>query len=360
MLTPIQRLKIRLMTEGMALTPEARAQLSGHEGDRPLTLADYASTSGIAMELEQGIWVNVPIKDHNPNFVQVPGCILDVDNKGFLIKENGAKISRANPLPVPAYHDKINSHGEPYIDYAITHTDRVRISPIAGCSFVCKFCDLPYKMYYRRKHVEGFVEAIEAALSDHLLPARHVLISGGTPKPEDYSYLHEVYERVVIGFPAVDVDIMMVPMPGLLDLEWLKEIGVHALSINLELWDEDLAKRYMPRKSRITRGEMLNFIARAVEIFGPGRVRSLLMIGETLEPMESTLMAVDALAARGCQPILSPFRPDPATPLRKLQPPREAFLVETYLRSRDICDRHDVILGPDCLPCQHNTLTFPE
>ncbi len=358
MLTPIQRLKIRLMTEGMALTPEARAQLSGGgDGHRPLTLADYASTSGIAMELEHGVWVNAPIRDHNPNFVQAPGCILDVDKGGFVVKESGAEMARAIPLPVPAYYDQTNENGEPFVSYAITHTDRVRISPIAGCAITCQFCDLPYKMRYQKKRVEGFLEAITTALNDPLLPAGHVLISGGTPRKEDFSYLHDVYERVTTGFPGIDVDIMMVPLPGLLDLNWLHQIGVHALSINLEMWDKSLAHRYMPKKAKLTRDYVLDFIAQAVDVFGKGRVRSLLLVG--LEPIEATLIAVDALAARGCQPVLSPFRPDPATPLRNLAPPVEAYLTEVYQRSREICECHQVDLGPSCLPCQHNTLTFP-
>src|SRR5262249_22894405 len=93
-------------------------------------------------------------------------------------------------------------------------------------------------------------------------------------------------------------------------------------------------------------------------IFGPGRIRSLLMVG--LESMEATLAGVEFLALRGCQPVLSPFRPAPGTRLEKMPPPRTEFLVEVYLRAREIGDRRGVNLGPDCLPCQHNTLTFPD
>jgi hypothetical protein len=356
MLSPLQRLKIRLMVEGITVTPAARGLLSGRDGCRPLTLADYASTSGIAMELDGAVWVNAPICDYNPNFVQAPAAILDVDADGFVVRSNGF-VSKARPLPVPAYHDQTNGAGERYVDYAITHTDRVRLSPIGGCSFTCQFCDLPYKLSYQRKRVEGFVDAITSALADPWLPARHVLISGGTPRPDDFGYLHEVYERIATGFPGVEVDIMMVPLPGLLDLDWLHGIGIHALSINLELWDQSLASRYMPKKAKLTREHYLAFIGRAVEVVSGPRIRSLLMVG--LEPLESTLDGVEALAARGCQPVLSPFRPDPATPLRNLPPPDEAFLTQVYERARDICDRYGTQLGPNCLPCQHNTLSFP-
>ncbi len=45
----------------------------------------------------------------------------------------------------PEYHGRCNEAGEPYNSYAFTHADRVRISPIEGCSMTCKFCDLPYE-----------------------------------------------------------------------------------------------------------------------------------------------------------------------------------------------------------------------
>ncbi len=58
MLTQVQQLKLALFTNGMVITPEARRQIAGEPG-RPLTFADYASTSSIFMELEGRISVNV-------------------------------------------------------------------------------------------------------------------------------------------------------------------------------------------------------------------------------------------------------------------------------------------------------------
>jgi hypothetical protein len=76
--------------------------------------------------------------------------------------------------------------------------------------------------------------------------------------------------------------------------------------------------------------------------------------------MEETLRGVEALAERGCFPILSPFRPDPGTPLRNHLPPNANSLEETFLRSLDIAEYRGVKLGPRCIPCTHNTLTLPD
>lgn len=357
MLTSIQRLKIELMTDGLAVSDAAREELSAHEEHRPLTLADYATTSGISMELGGRIWVNAPIRDFNPNFVVNPPHLLDYEEGRFVLRSGELEVE-ASPVPVPQYHDQLNPWGERYTSYAITHTDRVRISPIEGCGIVCTFCDLPYEFRYRKKRVEGLVDSVRKALDDRLLPAQHAMISGGTPKPEDYDYENEVYEAVLGAFPGLDVDIMMTPAPGLLDVRRLHQLGAHGLSINLEMFNEERARKIMPLKAKLPREDFLDFIEEAVNVFGPGKIRSLLLVG--LEPLEDSLRGVEALAERGCEPALSPFRPDPSTPLRKEKPPSVSFLVEAYERSYELAEKHGLKLGPRCIPCHHNTLTFPD
>jgi len=357
MLSPIQYLKIALMTQGMELGPAARAALTGADGSQPLTLADYATTSGISLCLGKDVWANVPIEEHNPNFIQHPPYRLEYDHGTFYIRAGDTEVE-ARPVPVPAYHDQLNQWGERYTSYAITHTDRVRISPIAGCAIACQFCDVPYEYRYTRKRVAGLVDSVGIALEDSRLPARHVLISGGTPRPEDYDYENEVYAEVCHAFPGVDVDVMMVPVQGLLDPKSLVETGIHGLSINIEMYNEERARKLMAGKARVGRDHYLDFIARAVEAFGPGRIRSLLLVG--LESLEDTLRGVEVLAERGCEPVLSPFRPDPSTPLRNYSPPGIPMLVEVYERSAEVAARHGVHLGPRCVPCHHNTLSFPD
>ncbi len=357
MLTEVQHLKLRLMTEGIAITPQSRAAFVPDDPTAPLTLAEYASTSGIGLRLHPNVWVNAPTCDYNPNFVEQPANTLEYTGEGLVVR-SGSLEWPAVPVPVPAYHKRVNSRGELYVSYGVTHTDRVRISPIGGCSIACHFCDLPYKVRYHRKSVEGLVESVRVALEDAWLPARHVLISGGTPTAADYAYENEVYEAICATFPSTPIDIMMMPMPGLLDPSVLHRIGIHIIYANLELYNEKAARRFAPAKAKLGRSAYLNFIERCVGTFGRCRVRSLLLVG--LEDVADTLQGVDALASLGCEPVLSPFRPDPATPLRALRPPSLELLEDVYLRAEEIVARHGMKLGPRCVPCHHNTLTFPD
>lgn len=358
MSTPVQRLKIALFTDGIAVSPAAHALLAGADGTRPLTLADYASTSGITLRLEGDVWVNAPMQLHNPNFVTAPGHTLDVDAGAFFVRGVQGEFAAA-PLPVPDYHAETNAQGEKYTSYAITHSDRVRISPVEGCAIACRFCDLPFEYRYRSKRTEGLVDSVARALRDEALPARHVLISGGLPRTGDYAWMQEVWAAVPAAFPGVEVDVMMVPAPGLLVPKELRAAGIAGLSINMEMWNSELAATVMPGKAKIGRDRWLDLVEEAVGEYGLGKIRSLLLVG--IEPLEDTLLGVEALAARGCDPVLSPFRPDPSTPMRDHAPPSADALIEVWERAESIVRRYPgVRLGPRCVPCMHNTLTFPE
>ncbi|MDR0415767.1 MAG: radical SAM protein [Propionibacteriaceae bacterium] len=356
-LTDPQELKFGLLACGAEITAAARSWLQERSDGHGLSSADYASTSGLILKLEDDVWVNVPEVEHNPNFVGHSPYRLDAGQDGLHI-EGDNLVSRAWFWPQPSYHGAANGHG-PLNWLSVTHGDRVRLSPLRGCAMVCEFCNIPYDdpiSVYTTKPIDACVESVRTALEDPAQPASHVLISGGTPKPKDIGYEHSLYEAVITGFPGVDVDIMMAPVKGVLDVAKLKASGVNELSVNVEIFDRELARRHMRSKYHQGLGNYLDFIEEATGVLGPRRVRSILLVG--LEPIDSTLAGVAAIAERGGVPVLSPFRPDPATPLRHVRPPTGEDMREVLLRSQEIVDKHGAYLGPSCAPCTHNTLGF--
>ena len=354
-LTDAEELKFGVLGEGIAITARARDHIVALNHERQLTSADYASTSGVILALEDDVWVNAPVAEHNPNFVDEPRFTLDHDDSTLVLSGAGHR-SVARFWLQPTWHERVASAGERFVSFGFTHGDRLRLSPVEGCAFTCKFCDLPYEFRYRTKRIEGLVETLTAARRDPIQPAAHVLVSGGTPRHFDIGYLHECYERIVLAAAPLPVDVMMVPTADYVDLERLAAIGVTGLCLNIEINDRDLAGTLMRRKHDHGLDAYLNFIGRAVDIFGGSRVRSMLVAG--LETTESTLAGVEAIARLGAMPVLSPFRPDPSTPLRDHAAPTSAFLRDVYLRARDITIDHGVALGATCQPCAHNTLTL--
>jgi hypothetical protein len=160
--------------------------------------------------------------------------------------------------------------------------------------------------------------------------------------------------------PDFGVDIMMSPREsGPEFVETMVEAGVEGFSLNIEVFSADAALKYLPLKHKASRAHLERTIRRAVELLGSnsGRVRSLIIPG--LEEPEQTLEGVDWLASLGCDPVLSPFRPAGGTPLADAQPVSAPVLTEVLAEARRRVIRHGVALGPRCVPCQHNTLTFP-
>lgn len=356
-LTEAQRLKFEVLASGIKITERCETYLAEANRSRPLTPADYASTTGLILALEDDVWVNAPVAAHNPNFVTDPGFTLDIDDHGCTLKGEGLSSGADVWLP-PAYHGDLAPWGRPWNDFVFTHGDRARLAPIGGCAMACKFCNLPYEDPYVTKPIDQLVEAVRMAVADPVQPARHLLISGGTPRPDDIGYLRDVYRQLLEAFPDLEVDIMMAPVDGLLDLAELHGLGLHQLSINIEVFDVETARILMPHKYRQGLHHYLSYIERAAGIFGPGRVRSMLMVG--LEDEDRTLTGVRAILDAGGVPVLSPFRPDPATPLRGRTPPDAATLARVHCAAHELAAAAGSTLGPDCGPCTHNTLTFVE
>jgi len=338
------------MSNGVQLTPEAYNALMGEKGT-PLSVFDYVTTSGLVLVLPGNIYANANFREE---FCKCSENLLDFNGR-LMIRSPYGEVE-VSCKPVPSYFTEMLSSGRYVTEVIMTHADRIRISPIQGCRNRCQFCDMGTASSYRKAEINEILEALEIALNDSNLEPKHLLISGGTPKEDDEKYLDTVYEEVIKKCP-LPVDVMMAPREDDSILEQLREWGCRGLSINMEINDEELAKKIMPEKFRFGKSRYLQFIEKAVKIFGKGAVRSCVILG--LEDAESTLEGIRNLARIGCDPVLSTFKPLQGTLLEDRLPPAPSFQMPVYEEAEKIVREYGVLLGPRCIPCQHNTLTFP-
>ncbi len=352
----IKSLKISLFSNGLNITPAARQALT-HEGTAPFAMHEYATTSGITLIIEDLVWVNAPYDEPFCDHAEAILLYHETLTSPFSVVFRNETFS-VQPIPLPGYLGILDSAGRPITHTTFSHGDRVRLSPIYGCAFACTFCDIAGKPYNRRP-LGQLLEGLALAKTDSRLPVHHALISGGTPSPRDYDYFDNLCAGVITA-AEMPVDIMMPPRPT--DTNCIRrwtESGIHGFSINLEIVDDDIASHVTPQKHRVGLPAYIKAIEEAVKFTGGhGRVRSLLLVG--LESVHNTLAGVDLLARIGCDPVLSPFRPDPGTPMANMLPPDEELLREVYFEAENLVAKHGVKLGPRCIPCQHNTLSFPE
>lgn len=341
-------LKLRLMTAGLAVSRAARRAIEGDNEGR-LIIKDYPTTDGLTVILPGQVYANAVIIEEAK-----ASMMLEVDETASSFSIRSETMSTpVDVLPHPTYVREF----DPAVHGSMTHADRVRLSPIDGCAFACAFCD-SHLAEYRRRTEEQLMMGLRAAQDDSRIPARHALISGGTPRPEDTAWLDDLYEHIITE-ADMPVDVMLAPRDDLAIIDRLHSAGARGLSMNIELFGDEISRSYCPSKHALGHHAYESALSRAVDRFGAaGQVRSLILIG--LEPIADTLRAVEFVARLGADPVLSPFRPARGTSLQSVAPPDADLLLAAWERASEIVERYGVKLGPRCIPCQHNTLTAPD
>lgn len=356
-----QRLKMYLMSNGVLVGSEVFKEWARRFGGQEISLSDYSSTNGFCAVTEEGIYINVPFKRGFGVSDATDAKLIYTGGGCFEIEWNGGRFPVKIPPP-PRYHKGYLPSGVPNTSIGVTHNgDRVRIEPIDGCAWSCTFCSEGKGRKYIKRSKEDLLKVVRLAADDKVSPARHVLISGGTPRAEDESWMDDIYEYIAHRSP-ITVDVMMPPREKIGYPLWLKSLGVNMLSVNMEVWDRGRVQKVVPNKARIGRENYLKYIEESVRAFGIGFVQSLLLFGREIEPIESTLEGVKALVDLGCIPVLSPFRPDSRTHMGGKTAATIEEMVEVYNKTLEICEKSGLGIkpGPRCVACQHNTLSFPE
>ena len=344
------KIKIDLMMNGVCLNERVKDYLVLKYGKKFYN-DDYVTTTGIMMELNNNVFATVHLNNNSTYKIEL------INNKLFLTSNSmsiNMPINIWNPSDFMA-DDRKNENGL-ITNYVNAHFDRARLNPISGCNNHCAFCSMN-GIQYKRNSINEMSLALKEALKDKRIT--HILISGGSPKEEDLPYLTEVYEYFCNNFDKYDIDVMMTPrgFDSYSDasqyekyIKYLKEIGVKGLSINLELFNDELCAKYCREKYLIGKENYLTFLQLASKIFGTENVRSGLIVG--LESKEDTLKAVEEICKCGCMPMLSPYIPYNGIG----NYPTAQFLIDVYEETNKILKKYNIPLAPLCKKCKHNTL----
>src|SRR5260221_9910015 len=92
-----QELKLEVLAHGIRVTDAAKREWEERYCG-PLTLAEYASTSGVALHTLSGVWLNAPYLE--PFAVKNAQVELDFDGGDFLLVWQGESAT-GKPTPLP-------------------------------------------------------------------------------------------------------------------------------------------------------------------------------------------------------------------------------------------------------------------
>jgi len=345
--------KIALLNHGVFLSHSAK-QLAVKYGKIKEAVFD-----AIDAVIFHKVYVNIPCHCKFNTFS--PFVIDSVDGK-FVLLCDGEKVSEIDIDFVPdALLDKCTSSGVPYDAIMHLATDRIRINPAPICYYKqnnisCKFCNLPNRN--TSYDLTDIKETIDYCLSN--LDFRHFLIGGGTYKTgrAGWNIIIEI-ARYIRSKCDKDIYLMSIPPDDNSILNLLKNSGITEVAFNIEIFDRDMAKEYMPGKRSADIEQYMSALTHAVSLWGStGLVRSALIYG--FDSDNQFLDGIEKLCSLGIEPIISIFRPLHGTELEGLNPPPTLDIISIYNKCQSIVAKYSMILGPDCPMCQNNTLSFTE
>lgn len=348
----ILKLKIMLLSHGIIIDYDALSFLNNSNG------INYKEFDAIDLVIEQEYYISVP---YQTNLSQMSPFIIKLRGEKLYLYYGSRVIAEIQVRGIDLISGRKTSDGlMEFSDFTYLGNDRLRVFHRLGCYYKnkgigCGFCDIDRDE--RILSFENITEAIDAYDSCNCI--KHYLIGGGSNSIEN-NYAHVIrlaeYIRRKNGNP---INLMSLPIVDKQILARLKEAGVTEVTFNVEIFNRQLARKYMPGKGLIPIETYFSAFKNAVEIWGTsGNVRSMFIVG--LESEKSLLSGVEEVCKIGVSPILSLFKPIAGTPLDFLLPPPDTDLLKIVCAAQSICKKYGVKMGPSCHYCEDNTLKISE
>jgi radical SAM protein (TIGR04043 family) len=322
---PIEQLINALQSQGVRLADPSANGNSRRGGAGP---SDHkAVTIG-------GRTIMVPV--HNAPAFESPFVIEAPDDRGHArLVQKGIVLGDIDLPRRPRFYDGVTDDGIPYWKIATLHSrDVLATTVLQTCiryqsrTKTCQFCAIGQSLAagrtIERKTPAQLAEVAKAAVA--LDGVKHMVMTTGTPSTPDRgaSILAESAAAVKA---AVDLPIQAQCEPPD-DWAWfarLRDAGVDALGMHLEVLTEKARRRIMPGKAQVPLELYFDAFAAAVPVFGRGQVSTYILAGLG-DSVETILSTCERLVAIGVYPFVVPFVPISGTPLESHPTPGPAFM----------------------------------
>lgn len=267
-------------------------------------------------------------------------------NKDFILCKDGKEVCNVKIIDYPSWCNEKMS-GYQIVDYLRPHSETcISCSPILKCGYqeigkACRFCSL--NEYASQSNVEEKInpKILAKMIFRAMMYKNYELnFSSGTILTEDKSanyyieVLKELKELKLKKFPYISVEIT--PPDKDHYIQYMADIGVTALIMNIEIVDNKLRKTICPGKSEISLKRYIEAMQNAVHILGKGNVSSVLLAG--IQPAEDIINMGRKLIEIGVIPTIMPFKPldDCAMKKEKKTNPNELLFISERLESQMI------------------------
>src|SRR5258708_6621794 len=281
-----------------------------------------------------GMTVMVPV--HTAPAFEGPYFVEKPDGLGRSRVSRGGVTLGEVSFPVrPRFYDLATADGIPYWKIAVLHSrDVLATTVLQTCiryqsrTKTCRFCAIGQSLAagrtVERKPPAQLAEVAKAAVE--LDGVSHMVMTTGTPPGQDRG------ASILAESAAAVKAAVALPIQGQCeppdDDGWfarMKEAGLDALGMHLEVVTPELRARIMPGKSQVPVERYFEAFAAAVPVFGRGQVSTYILAGLG-DAKEVILETSERLISLGVYPFVVPFVPISRTPLESHPPPHPAFM----------------------------------
>jgi hypothetical protein len=275
---------------------------------RDLTPASEPLPQSLELILADDLRVAVPV-DAAGN-APAP-FLLRAGEDGYCVVDGGTRLA-VRLAPAPRFYDRQTASGLPMRRAATVLGNHLLVHPAGACGFSvqgapCRFCvEGARGRTAREATVADVVEVVRAAFEEGAADSIYMNSDAFDAEDGGLAFLAPYVEAIRKHFDTL-VAVQVHPPRTDRWIDWAYALGVDALSFNLEIWDPLLLDRHCIGRMRyIGRQRYLDALGHAASIFPGGAVWSDLVLG--IEPPESTMAGIDALAALGVVPVVSARR----------------------------------------------------
>jgi radical SAM protein (TIGR04043 family) len=283
-----------------------------------------------------GVTVMVPVHTapafESPYLVEKPDAL-----GGSRVSRDGVTLASVSFPARPRFYDLSTTDGIPYWKIAVLHgRDVLATTVLQSCiryqsrTKTCQFCAIGQSLAagrtIERKTPHQLAEVAKAAVE--LDAVKHMVMTTGTPPGRDRGAAI-LAESAAAVKAAVDLPIQGQCEPPD-EHAWflrMKNAGVDALGMHLEVVTPDVRARVMPGKAQVSVERYFDAFAAAVPIFGRGQVSTYILAGLG-DTREAILATCETLIALGVHPFVVPFVPISGTPLESHPAPSPGFMHE--------------------------------
>jgi hypothetical protein len=344
-------LEIDLFCRGLRVPPHVSL-----EGARGISRTRAGLGSGLEIVipahswLKGDIWMNVPVAEA---FAKRSPYVLERSHdSGYSVYDESQ--GRRYPIDLPAapsWYRRQTSRDVPMARIGVMQGTYLGIYINPVCAFWkyqpalnCRFCTTGQNVAGHEaavKTVDDVVETCHAAKDESGITFVHFNggFQGGRGLRSAEPYVSAVKQSV-----GLLVGVQLTPERDFTAYDRLIDLGVDHFSFCLELFDPEWFARICPGKARLLGQDLfLEAMDYCAARMPRGAVSGEIIAG--LEPVDSTLAAIERITSVGAFPTVCAFRPTVGSDMEDWPPPDFGDMRRILAGVYDACRRHRVPIG---------------